>query len=29
MEPGPGVRDPRRVVVASYHSYPEAQRAVD
>src|SRR5918997_3533946 len=29
MEPGPGVRDPRRVVVASYDSYPEAQRAVD
>ena len=29
MEPGPGVRDPRRVIVASYDSYPEAQRAVD
>ena len=29
MEPGPGGRDPRRVVVASYDSYPEAQRAVD
>src|SRR5919199_1988349 len=28
MEPG-GVRQPRRVVVASYESYPEAQRAVD
>src|SRR3712207_5103698 len=25
----PGGRDPRRVVVASYESYPEAQRAVD
>jgi hypothetical protein len=25
----PGVRQPRRVVVASYESYPEAQRAVD
>ena len=29
MEPEPGVRQPRRVVVASYESYPEAQRAVD
>jgi hypothetical protein len=29
MEPGPGGRHPRRVVVASYDSYPEAQRAVD
>jgi hypothetical protein len=29
MEPEPGVREPRRVVVASYDSYPEAQRAVD
>jgi hypothetical protein len=29
MEPGPGGRDPRRVVLASYESYPEAQRAVD
>ena len=29
MEPGPGVRDPRRVVLASYDSYPEAQRVVD
>src|SRR3712207_4604874 len=25
----PGGRDPRRVVVASYESYPEAQRPVD
>jgi hypothetical protein len=29
MESEPGVREPRRVVVASYGSYPEAQRAVD
>jgi hypothetical protein len=29
MEPESGVREPRRVVVASYDSYPEAQRAVD
>jgi hypothetical protein len=29
MEPEPRVREPRRVVVASYDSYPEAQRAVD
>jgi len=29
MEPEPGGRDPRRVVLASYESYPEAQRAVD
>ena len=29
MEPGPGGRHPRRVVIASYDSYPEAQRAVD
>ena len=29
MEPEPGVCEPRRVVVASYDSYPEAQRAVD
>ena len=29
MEPESGVREPRRVVVASYGSYPEAQRAVD
>jgi hypothetical protein len=29
MEPEPAVHQPRRVVVASYDSYPEAQRAVD
>jgi hypothetical protein len=29
MEPEPRVREPRRVVVASYDSYAEAQRAVD
>jgi hypothetical protein len=29
MEPEPRVRQPRRVVVASYDSYAEAQRAVD
>src|ERR687884_1560741 len=29
MEPEPRVREPRRVVIASYDSYPEAQRAVD
>ena len=29
MEPGPGGRHPRRVVIASYDSYPEAQRVVD
>jgi hypothetical protein len=29
MEFEPDVREPRRVVVASYDSYPEAQRAVD
>lgn len=29
MEREPGIHEPRRVVVASYDSYPEAQRAVD
>ena len=29
MEAEPGARHSRRVVVASYESYPEAQRAVD
>jgi hypothetical protein len=29
MESEPGGRDPRRVMLTSYESYPEAQRAVD